>query len=202
MSFLSPTTRSLLHGLRADWMRRAKVDAGRLLALIKSTYGRPDRAADHFYAAQSWSLGHFLDGITSGNCMEYRRSRDTAYSLLDVGYPGGWVACRRDMIAAGERVIGAGWVWLVWEWSGTTDIAPRNRQHPLAVRLYSGAASPIVDERPCSPILALDVWEHAWLADYGPGRIRDYAAAWWEAVAWERVIPLLAVATSSKLVND
>lgn len=41
-----------------------------------------------------------------------------------------------------------------------------------------------------SPVLGLDLWEGAWVVDYGNARER-YVRAWWDAVNWHRVSVLM-----------
>ncbi|MCA9257209.1 MAG: superoxide dismutase, partial [Phycisphaerales bacterium] len=64
--------------------------------------------------------------------------------------------------------FGSGWGWLVVDDKG-------------ALRVYATANqdSPLMQGH--TPILGLDVWEHAYYKKYGPGRA-DYAAAWWNVV--------------------
>lgn len=67
-------------------------------------------------------------------------------------------------------VFGSGWVWLMPNMSIVTT---------------ANQASPIMDGSP-SPILGLDVWEHAYYLDYRNVRA-DYIKAWWGVVNWSEV---------------
>ena len=69
--------------------------------------------------------------------------------------------------------FGSGWGWLVVDGSGNLDIVSTANQD-----------TPISDGM--TPILGLDVWEHAYYKKYGPGRA-DYASAWWDVVDWNEV---------------
>jgi Fe-Mn family superoxide dismutase len=74
--------------------------------------------------------------------------------------------------AAGTR-FGSGWAWLVVDSSGKLSvISTANQDSPL----MAGA----------TPILGLDVWEHAYYLNY-QNRRPDYVAAFWNVVNWDRV---------------
>ena len=72
-------------------------------------------------------------------------------------------------------VFGSGWVWLQPDFSITTS---PNQDSPL----MDGGAE---------PLLALDVWEHAYYLDYQNKRA-DYVNAWWNVVDWTFVQSRLA----------
>lgn len=67
-------------------------------------------------------------------------------------------------------VFGSGWAWLMPDLTITTTANQDN---------------PIMQDRQ-SPILGLDVWEHAYYLDYKNVRA-DYVKAWWEVVNWSTV---------------
>ncbi len=73
--------------------------------------------------------------------------------------------------AAATR-FGSGWAWL-----------SRNRWGKLQVHSTANQDSPLVDG--FSPILGLDVWEHAYYLKYQNKR-PDYVSAWWNVVDWDR----------------
>jgi superoxide dismutase, Fe-Mn family len=74
---------------------------------------------------------------------------------------------------AGVKRFGSGWTWLVQSDDGALSIESTPNQD-----------SPIMDGR--TPILGIDVWEHAYYLKY-QNRRPDYLAAWWEVVNWEAV---------------
>ncbi len=74
--------------------------------------------------------------------------------------------------AAGTR-FGSGWAWLVATSTGS-----------LAVYSTANQDSPLMDGD--TPILGLDVWEHAYYLNY-QNRRPDYVAAFWNVVNWEAV---------------
>ena len=80
---------------------------------------------------------------------------------------------------AGVKRFGSGWTWLVWDGTG------------LAVESTPNQDSPVMEGR--TPLLGIDVWEHAYYLNY-QNRRPDYLAAWWNVVAWEAVAGKLAAA--------
>jgi Fe-Mn family superoxide dismutase len=68
--------------------------------------------------------------------------------------------------------FGSGWGWLVWNGSGLEVTSTPNQD------------SPISDGK--TPILGVDVWEHAYYLHY-QNRRPDYVAAWWNVVNWPEV---------------
>lgn len=70
-------------------------------------------------------------------------------------------------------VFGSGWGWLVVDGSGGLQVlSTANQDTPLSKGM--------------KPILALDVWEHAYYLKY-QNRRPDYVAAWWNVVNWAEV---------------
>ncbi len=74
-----------------------------------------------------------------------------------------------DEKAAGN--FGSGWTWLVKNTDGSLEIVNT-----------SNAGTPITEGQ--TPILTVDVWEHAYYIDYRNSR-PNYLAAFWKLVNWE-----------------
>ena len=73
---------------------------------------------------------------------------------------------------AGVKRFGSGWSWLVWDGTGLAVLSTPNQDSPVS----EGK----------TPILGVDVWEHAYYLNY-QNRRPDYLKAWWNTVNWSEV---------------
>ncbi len=81
-------------------------------------------------------------------------------------------ALRAQLNDAGVKRFGSGWAWLVVNGSSLEVTSTPNQDSPL----MDGS----------TPILGIDVWEHAYYLNY-QNRRPDYLAAWWSVVNWDEV---------------
>ena len=72
----------------------------------------------------------------------------------------------------GVNQFGSGWSWLVHDGSGLAVVGSANQDNPLT----NGQ----------TPLLGVDVWEHAYYLKY-QNRRPDYIDAWWNTVDWPKV---------------
>ena len=86
---------------------------------------------------------------------------------------GSFDAFKDEFGKAAATRFGSGWAWLVVTGDGG-----------LMVYSTANQDSPIMDGN--TPILGLDVWEHAYYLNY-QNRRPDYIGAWWNVVEWGRV---------------
>ena len=86
---------------------------------------------------------------------------------------GSFDAFKEKFNAAAASRFGSGWAWLVKDSSGKFDVYSTANQD-----------SPLMEGK--TPILGLDVWEHAYYLKY-QNRRPDYIAAWWNVVNWDEV---------------
>jgi Fe-Mn family superoxide dismutase len=73
---------------------------------------------------------------------------------------------------AGVNQFGSGWAWLVHDGSGLAVVSTPNQDNPIS------------DGK--TPLLGVDVWEHAYYLTYR-NRRPDYIDAWWNVVNWAKV---------------
>ena len=85
---------------------------------------------------------------------------------------GGLDALKEKVNEAGVNRFGSGWTWLVHDGSGLVVTSTPNQDSPL----MEGQ----------TPLLGIDVWEHAYYLKY-QNRRPDYLAAWWDVVNWTEV---------------
>ncbi len=93
---------------------------------------------------------------------------------------GDFTSFQEKFAAAGANRFGSGWVWLVVK-DGKLEIVDTPNQD-----------SPLMDGKG-TPILCLDVWEHAYYLKYQNVRA-DYIKQWWSVVNWTKVNELYQAA--------
>ncbi|MFP6650558.1 MAG: superoxide dismutase, partial [Pirellulaceae bacterium] len=94
---------------------------------------------------------------------------------------GGLEGFQEAFTQAAATRFGSGWAWLSVDGDG------------LVVESTANQDSPLMEGR--TPILGLDVWEHAYYLNY-QNRRPDYIAAFWNVVNWNEVARRYAEATS------
>ena len=85
---------------------------------------------------------------------------------------GDLAAFQEKFSAAAMGRFGSGWAWLVKGEAGLEILDTSNQDSPISLGK--------------DPILALDVWEHAYYLKY-QNRRADYIKAWWNVVDWPQV---------------
>lgn len=83
---------------------------------------------------------------------------------------GSFDAFKEQFEAAAKTRFGSGWAWLVID-----------KQGKLAIESTANQDTPL--SQGFTPILGLDVWEHAYYLQYFNRRM-DYVTAWWHVVNW------------------
>ena len=81
--------------------------------------------------------------------------------------------------ATGVGQFGSGWAWLVHDGSGLAVVGTPNQDNPIS--------------QGKTPLLGVDVWEHAYYLLY-QNRRPDYIDAWWNVVDWDVVAARFAAA--------
>ncbi|MCA9123103.1 MAG: superoxide dismutase [Mn] [Planctomycetaceae bacterium] len=91
---------------------------------------------------------------------------------------GGFDAFKEAFSKAAATRFGSGWAWLVVKGGKLAVGSTANQDSPLMGEAVAGMSG--------TPILGLDVWEHAYYLNY-QNRRPDYVAAFWNVVNWDAV---------------
>lgn len=120
-------------------------------------------------AAQAWNHVFFFEQLSpkakhhpSGML---RRAIDEEFGSLD--------DLKRRMTTAATSLFGSGWVWLAADRDGRLYIISKQN-----------AGTPLTDD--LTPLLAIDVWEHAYYLDYRNAR-KDAVEDLWYVIDWAKV---------------
>lgn len=90
---------------------------------------------------------------------------------------GSFSAFQEKFENAAKTQFGSGWAWLSIDNQGNLHVSGTpNQDNPLMD----------ITEAKGTPILGIDVWEHAYYLNY-QNRRPDYVKAWWNVVNWEAV---------------
>jgi len=106
---------------------------------------------------------------------EFKAAAEAAFGSMDNG--------RDAFIKAATTRFGSGWAWCVVKDGKLGILSTANQDNPL----MTGEGT---------PILGIDVWEHAYYLNY-QNRRPDYIEAWTEVINWNEVNSRLAAAAGS-----
>ena len=119
-----------------------------------------------------WNHTFFWEVMTPGGSKEPKgklsEAINSSFGSLD--------AFKEKFAQAGATRFGSGWAWLGAQNGGLVVCSTPNQDNPLMD----------IAECKCTPILGVDVWEHAYYLKYQNKRA-DYLAAFWNVVNWDKV---------------
>jgi Fe-Mn family superoxide dismutase len=95
---------------------------------------------------------------------ELARAVDSAFGSFD--------AFKAEFEKAANGRFGSGWAWLVKKGNGLAIVSTANQDNPFSENM--------------TPILGIDVWEHAYYLKY-QNRRAEYVTNWWNVVNWDAV---------------
>ncbi|AAF10851.1 superoxide dismutase [Mn] [Deinococcus radiodurans] len=98
---------------------------------------------------------------------------------------GSFDAFKQKFEDAAKTRFGSGWAWLVVKDGKLDVVSTANQDNPLMGEAIAGVSG--------TPILGVDVWEHAYYLNY-QNRRPDYLAAFWNVVNWDEVSKRYAAA--------
>jgi Fe-Mn family superoxide dismutase len=139
-------------------------------ALLKDLNAVPEdiRTAVHNHGGGVWNHSMFWEimapkagGAPKG---ELAKAIDASFKSFD--------AFKEEFTKAANGRFGSGWAWLVKKGSGLAVVSTANQDNPMSEGM--------------TPLLTLDVWEHAYYLKY-QNRRADYVTAWWNLVNWDAV---------------
>ncbi len=138
-----------------------------LKALILATAGKPGQSAIFNNAAQAWNHAFYWDSLAPEGGGEpppvLKRMIEASFGSVE--------ACRNALIKAATTQFGSGWAWLAQDGKKVTVLKTGNADNPMT--------------RGMNPLLAVDVWEHAYYIDYQNRRKDHVDGVIYELLNWE-----------------
>jgi superoxide dismutase, Fe-Mn family len=137
-----------------------------------------NNAGGHWNHSQFWTAMAPL-GAGGNPSAELEAAVEASFGSLD--------ALREQFSAAAAGRFGSGWAWLILRPDGRLAVTTSpNQDNPLM---------PLRGQERGTPLLGLDVWEHAYYLQY-QNRRPDYIEAWWSLLNWEELNRRYANATA------
>ena len=167
-----------------DALAKAKVEATDALVALKNLPTLPadlqtavrNNAGGHINHSLFWKWMKPADGEVSDKLAAAIQS---SFSSMD--------AFKKAFSAAAAKRFGSGWAWLIVKPDGKLAVtSTANQDNPWMKGI-------VPDSDVGTPILGLDVWEHAYYLKY-QNRRPDYITAWWNVVNWAQVSRLFVAA--------
>ena len=123
--------------------------------LITTTAGKPESAPLFNNAAQTWNHTFYWNSMTPHGSSEppaaFKQMIEASFGSVD--------ACKLELASAAVSQFGSGWAWLVLDSGVLKVVKTANADIPMTMGF--------------TPLLAIDVWEHAYYLDY-QNRRADY----------------------------
>ena len=135
--------------------------------VIASTAGQAANAKMFNYAAQVWNHNFYWRSLRPGGGGE----PPALLKPLILSHFDSLAACKAALAAAATSRFGSGWVWLVLEGGKLAVIDSANADTPLTMP-------------GCRPLLAIDVWEHAYYLDYQERRVEHVETVLDKLINW------------------
>ncbi len=139
-------------------VKGTEFESATLEKIIGDTAGKAERAGIFNNAAQIWNHTFYWNSLTPGGG---GKPTGRLASMIDSDL-GGYDQFRKDFAAAAVSQFGSGWGWLVSAGGKLKIVKTGNAELPLT--------------RGQTPLLTIDVWEHAYYLDY-QNRRADYVNA-------------------------
>ncbi len=135
--------------------------------IVRATAGKTDRATIFHNAAQAWNHGFYWHCLKPKGGGEppaaLRKKMEAAFGSVE--------ACKNELASSAVAQFGSGWAWLVLDGVQLKVVKTADADTPLTQGM--------------KPLLAIDVWEHAYYLDY-QNRRADHVKALIEQLAnWE-----------------
>ena len=125
--------------------------------IITSTVGQPEKTAIFNNAAQTWNHTFYWNSMRAKGGGEppaaLKQKIEASFASVD--------ACKKELASAAVSQFGSGWAWLILEGGKLKVVKTATADAPL---------------KSIKPLLAIDVWEHAYYLDY-QNRRADYVNA-------------------------
>lgn len=182
-----------------------------LYQLVEMTHRDSSQALLHHHASQAWNMDFWLQGLTS----QPREPLPALVQAIERDF-GSWARFEGIFSESAAAILASGWTWLVQRgngklvvfntYNGASPMFVKVRSAPMGMKgsagkkeesssfsnLFGLTKAPEVEEKGDTmiPILALNMWEHAWIRDYGLEK-EAYIRNYWKCVNWSRAAVIL-----------